>query len=68
MSVVVKTGKAQCEHMLSAVHPTTDIDPRGAEIKNSAPHLEPNFAVLFWCECQLQKSPRDASAGFAAAP
>jgi hypothetical protein len=37
----VKNGKAQGEHMFSVVHPTTDIDPRGAEIKNSAPHLEP---------------------------
>jgi hypothetical protein len=33
--------------MFSAVHPTTDIDTRGAEIKNSALHLEPEFAVLF---------------------
>jgi hypothetical protein len=28
----VKTGKAQCEQMFSAVHPTTDIDRLRAKI------------------------------------
>jgi hypothetical protein len=28
-TISVKSGKAQCEHMTSAVHPTTDIDRRG---------------------------------------
>jgi hypothetical protein len=26
----VKTGKAQCEHMFSVVHPTTDIPANGS--------------------------------------
>jgi len=40
----------------------------GAVQKSGIRHLlEPDFAALLWCECQLQKSPRDAPAGFAAA-